>query len=117
MIVPYANNQYKSLRSDPDASERKWGNTLNQTIDDILAKVFQEMRSQVGFDWPLSELTPVRIGQRIFDEKSIQAFRAGDITYIKRRADNKDFVYAWSTRLGHMTQIPVKTFRVLKVPT
>lgn len=88
---------------------------MNQTIDGILAKVFQEMRSQVGFDWPLSELIPVRIGQRIFDEESNQAFRAGDITYIKRRTDNKDFVFAWSTRLGHMTQIPVKTFRVLKV--
>lgn len=89
---------------------------MNQlTIDDILARVFKEIRSQVGFDWPLSELVPVRIGQRIFDEKSTQAFRAGDITYIKRRVDNKDFVYAWSSRLGHMTQIQVKTFRVLKV--
>lgn len=90
---------------------------MDQTTADVLAKVFQEIRSQVGFDWPLSELVPVRLGQRIFDEKSEQAFRAGDITYIKRRADNKDFVYAWSSRLGHMTQIPIKTFRILKVST
>lgn len=91
---------------------------MNQlTINDILAGVFKEIRSQVGFDWPLNELIPVRIGQRIYDENSVQAFRAGDITYIRRRADNKDFVFAWSTRLRRMTPIPTKTFRVLKVST
>ena len=88
---------------------------MNQpTASDILAKILQEIMAQNGGD--LGELIPVRVGQRIFDENSIQAFRAGDFTYIKRRTDNEDFVHAWSSRLGCMTQIRVKTFRVLKAP-
>ena len=86
---------------------------MNQpTVSDILAKVLQEMMTQNGGD--LGELIPVRVGQRIYDENSIQAFRAGDFTYIKRQEDNKDFVHAWSSRLGHMTPIRTKAFRVLK---
>lgn len=83
---------------------------MKQTINDILARVLQEMHTQNG---GLGELIPIRLGQRIFDEESNQAFRAGDITYAKRIPDNPDFAWAWSTRLGHMTHIPVKTFRVL----
>lgn len=85
---------------------------MNQTINDILAKVLQEMKIQNG---ELGELIPIRLGQRIFDEESNQAFRAGDITYARRIQDNPDFAWAWSTRLGHTTPIPIKTFKVLQV--
>lgn len=85
---------------------------MSQTVNDILTKVLQEMEVQNG---GLNELIPIRLGQRIFDEESNQAFRAGDITYAKRMPNKPDFAWAWSSRLGHMTSIPVKTYRILRV--